>query len=106
MIRAIGRSLIPFGINNALPDPKLELHDANGALAGNDNWQTTQIGGIIASDQSADIQNTRLAPSDAKESAIIATLLPGAYTAISQDVNGASGVGLVEIYALKGPPPP
>ena len=101
IIRATGPSLAPFGITNALPNPRLELHDANGALTGrNDNWQTTQLGGIITSDQSSAIQASGLAPTNASESAILATLGPGAYTAISQDVNGATGVGLVEVYTV------
>jgi predicted outer membrane repeat protein len=100
LIRATGPSLIPFGITNALANPQLELHDGNGTLAANDDWQTTQIGGIIASDQSADIQNSGLAPSNSAESAIIATLVPGNYTAIAQGVNGGTGVGLIEVFAL------
>jgi hypothetical protein len=100
LIRATGPSLIPFGINNALTNPQLELHDANGTLAGNDDWQTTQLGGIITSDQSAAIQNSGLAPGNPAESAIIATLAPGSYTAIAQGVNGGTGVGLVEVFAL------
>jgi CSLREA domain-containing protein len=100
LIRATGPSLIPFGIDNALANPQLELHDANGTLAGNDDWQTTQLGGIIASDQSAAIQNSGLAPGNPAESAIIATLPPGGYTAIAQGVNGGTGVGLVEVFAL------
>jgi CSLREA domain-containing protein len=100
IIRATGPSLIPFGINNALANPRIDLHDANGALAGNDDWQTTQLGGIITSDQSAAIQNSGLAPGNPAECAIIATLAPGAYTAIAQGVNGGTGVGLVEVFAL------
>jgi hypothetical protein len=100
LIRATGPSLIPFGINNALANPQLELHDGNGTLAGNDDWETTQVGGIITSDQSAAIQNSGLAPGDPAESAIIATLAPGAYTAIAQGVDGGTGVGLVEVFAL------
>jgi hypothetical protein len=100
IIVAVGPSLIPFGINNALTNPQLELHDANGALAGNDNWQTTQLGGIITSDQSAAIQNSGLAPANAAESAIIATLPPGSYTAIAQGVGGEIGVGVIQVYAL------
>ena len=49
---------------------ELELHDGNGALiATNNDWQTTQIGGIITSDQSTEIQNSSHAPSSPKESA-------------------------------------
>jgi hypothetical protein len=37
---------------------------------------------------------------DGRESAIIATLVPGAYSAIVSGANGSSGVALVEVYAL------
>jgi fibronectin-binding autotransporter adhesin len=100
LVRATGPSLIPFGISNALTNPRLELHDGNGTLAANDDWQTTQVGGIIATDQSAAIQSSGLAPSNPAESTIIATLAPGNYTAIAQGVNGGTGVGLIEVFAL------
>ena len=100
LIRATGPSLIPFGINNALANPQIELHDANGTLATNDDWQTTQLGGIVTGDQSAAIQNSGLAPGNPAESAIIATLPPGSYTAIAQGMNSGTGVGLVEVFAL------
>jgi hypothetical protein len=100
LVRATGPSLIPFGISNALANPRLELHDGNGTLAGNDDWQTTQVGGIITTDQSGAIQSSGLAPSNAAESAIIATLAPGNYTAIAQGVTGGTGVGLIEVFAL------
>ena len=43
---------------------------------------------------------TGLAPDDDLESAILATLDPGAYTAIVKGVNGGAGIGLVEAYDL------
>ena len=100
LILATGPSLIPLGINNALTNPRLELHDVNGTLAANNDWQTTQLGGIIISDQSTAIQNTGLAPTNPAESGIIATLAPGNYTAIAQGVNSEIGVGLVQVFAL------
>ncbi|MFZ1219325.1 MAG: hypothetical protein WAO00_08525 [Chthoniobacterales bacterium] len=100
IIRAIGPSLVQFGIPDALANPQLELHDANSLIGQNDNWQTTQIGGVITSDQASEIQNSQLAPGNAAESAIIATLAPGSYTAIVRGVNNATGNGLVEVYAL------
>ena len=48
----------------------------------NDNWRTTLIGGIITGNQVRDIINSGYAPSDGRESAIIADLPPGNYTAI------------------------
>ena len=101
MIRATGPSLSSFGISNALANPRLELHDGNGTLtANNDNWQSTQIGGIITSDQSAAIQSSGLAPSNPAESAVMATLPAGAYTAVVQGVNSGTGIAVVEVYTV------
>src|ERR1017187_3610785 len=101
IVRAIGPSLTQFGLSGVLADPTLELHDGSGALiATNDNWQTTQIGGIITADQVSDIQNSGLAPTQAAESAIIATLPPGGYTAIVRGTNNTTGIALVESYDL------
>ncbi len=98
IVRAIGPELTQFGVPNALADPTLELHDGTTALiASNDNWQTTQIGGIISGDQVSAIQNSGLAPSQASESAIIATLQPGNYTAIVRGKNNTTGVALVDV---------
>jgi hypothetical protein len=101
IVRAIGPELIPFGVPNVLEDPTLELHDSTGALiASNDDWQTTIIGGIITTDQVPAILLSGKAPTNDLESAIIATLPPGGYTAIVRGFDDTVGVGLVEVYAL------
>ena len=80
IIRAIGPELTQYGITDALANPRLELHNGNGALIGtNDDWQTTLPGGIITGNQVGDIQNSGHAPTAASESAIIANLQPGNY---------------------------
>ena len=104
IIRAIGPELTQHGIPDALHNPTLELHNAAGALiASNDNWVTTIIGGIITQNQVRDIMNSGHAPSNGLESAIIADLQPGNYTAIVRGVNDTTGVGLVEVYDLNNP---
>src|SRR5438270_7936039 len=91
LVRAIGPSLIPFGVANALMDPALELRDMNGALlSSNDNWTTAA--------NKQDIADTGRAPSASQESAILTTLAPGRYTAIVRGVGATSGVALVEVY--------
>jgi hypothetical protein len=101
IIRAIGPSLSRYGVSNALPDPTLELHNQTGALiAANDDWQHTILGGIITSDQVQSIRDSGLAPGQPSESAIIATLTPGNYTAIVRAKNIIVGVALVEVYDL------
>ena len=92
VIRGLGPSLSSFGISNPLQDPTLELHNQNGAVVrANDNWTDDPV-------QAAEISGASLAPSDAKESAIAATLTPGLYTAILAGSNGGQGVGTVEVY--------
>ncbi len=91
LLRAIGPSLTAFGVLNALADPTIELHEAGNIVVTNDNWKDTQEPEIMA---------TGIAPTDDLESAILATLDPGLYTAIVQGKNGGTGVGLVEVYDL------
>jgi hypothetical protein len=92
LVRAIGPSLTDFGVTDALADPVLELHDANGALlVDNNDWKESQ---------QADIEATGLAPTNDLESAILMPLAPGAYTAIVAGSGSSTGVALVEIYRL------
>lgn len=101
IVRGIGPSLSGVGITGALADPRLEVHNSSGALvARNDNWGVTQPGGAIPGDQQDEIQASGLAPTNDQESAIIATLEPGNYTAVLQGVNGSTGIGVVEVYDL------
>jgi hypothetical protein len=90
VVRGTGPSLASFGISNFLADPVLELRSSSGTLlATNDNWKD---------DQRSEIEGTVFQPTDDRESVIIATLAPGAYTALLTGKNQAAGVGLVEIY--------
>lgn len=99
IVRAIGPELSQFGVPDSLSNPTLELHNSTGELiASNDNWLHTILGGIITTDQVRDIRNSGHAPTDGRESTIIATLTPGNYTAIVRGVNNSTGVGLVEVY--------
>jgi hypothetical protein len=69
-------------------------------IASNNNWQQTIIGGIITQDQVQNIQNSGHAPMDPNESAILANLPPGNYTAIVRGISNTTGVALVEVYDL------
>ena len=92
MVRALGPSLTPFGVAGALSDPMLDLRDdAGNQIATNDNWKDSQEQAIV---------DTGFAPANDSESAILATLPPGNYTAIVNGNGGATGVGLVEVYEL------
>lgn len=94
IVRGIGPSLI--GVGPILGDPTLELHNSSTTLATNDNWKTSPNG----SSQQAEIEATGIPPSNDLESALVATLDPGTYTAILAGKNNGVGVGLVEVYDL------
>ncbi len=90
LIRAIGPSLSVAG---KLANPSLDLVDGNGNHIGaNDDWR---------SNQQAEIEATTVPPSNDLESAIIAFLPPGGYTAVVRGVSQATGVAVAEVYALE-----
>jgi len=93
VVRGLGPSLVTAGVQGALSDPVLELYDAGGhILSGNNDWQETQAQAL---------RDANLAPSNDVESAILAALAPGAYTAILRGNGNATGIGLVEVYDLQ-----
>ena len=86
VIRALGPSLPLIG---AIDNPLLELYDSNGKrITFNDEWISNRL----------NIVGTLLAPSSGRDSTLVVTLQPGAYTAIVRDSRNQNGVGLVEIY--------
>lgn len=92
LLRGIGPSLTQHGVAGAMADPMLELHGPAGfTTILNDNWRDSQEIQIIA---------TGAAPDNDLESAIVATLAPGNYTAIVKGKNNSTGVALVEAYDL------
>ncbi|MGE5098135.1 MAG: YncE family protein [Betaproteobacteria bacterium] len=90
IVRARGPSLARDGVGNPLGNPTLTLV-GNGVTIANDDWADAP--------NAAGIQSSGFAPADARESAILVTLDPGAYTAIVSGVGGATGVGIVEVFA-------
>jgi hypothetical protein len=93
IIRGMGPSLANAGVpaGTALNDPVVELRGSNGSLiTSNDNWKD--------SPQREQIEGSVFQPGDDREAVIVATLSPGAYTAILTGKNQTTGVGLLEVY--------
>ncbi|MBI4622786.1 MAG: hypothetical protein HY736_06120 [Verrucomicrobia bacterium] len=97
LVRGIGRGLEKFGVSGVLANPQLRLFASNGTvLATNDGWGGdsslaavfTQVGAFALDTTSAD-------------SALVATLSPGAYTVQISGANGSTGVVLAEVYEVK-----
>jgi len=94
MITASGPSLSAAGIANPLANPRITLVSTL-ANDSNDDWG--QGSGAPA------LQAIDLAPADPHEPAILATLAPGAYTAV---VSGGTGVTVVSVFEIDQPAAP
>ena len=94
LIRGIGPSLTANGVPTALANPTLTLFDTAGNVTmTNDDWKN--------SPDAAAIMSTGLAPTNDFESAMIATLAPGQYTAQLAGKDNGTGNGVIEIYDLQ-----
>lgn len=93
LVRALGPSLSAYGISSPIGDPMIDLYRGNVVVQSNDDWKATQQTAIAA---------TGFAPTNDKESAILMTLNPGAYTVIVRGKNGATGVGVVDAFQVDG----
>ncbi len=90
-LRAIGPSLAESGVVGAMGDPVLQIIDAFGkVVATNDSWNVP----------GEEVSAYGIAPSDPREAALVASLVPGSYSAIVSGKGATTGVALVELYDL------
>jgi len=112
LIRGIGPALTAFGVSGALAQPSIGLFDSSGTLiASNTGWTRSVVAGTssvaatfrlaTAADMSS-VGAFALTAGSA-DSALVATLPPGQYTAVISGVGGSMGTGLAEVYELLGP---
>jgi hypothetical protein len=108
LIRGVGPGLTAFGIANALTDPVLNVYDSNGNLvASNRSWgvqvpagpdqQAVSASGIISADTTAGAFALTVGSAD---TALLASLPPGAYTFEVTSASNSTGQALGEVYLL------
>ena len=94
LIRGLGPSLSANGVPTPLANPTLALFDnAGNVQQTNDDWRN--------SPNATEIMNTGIAPPNDLESAVIATLAPGQYTAQLAGKQNGTGNGVIEVYDLQ-----
>jgi hypothetical protein len=100
LIRAVGATLAnaPFNLTGALSDPFLQIYQDEILLRENDDWNAPLSAQPALRDAAA--AAGAFALQSRRDSAMIVTLHPGSYTAKVSGFQGATGVGLVEIYEL------
>ena len=94
LIRATGPALAALGVSGVVPDPTLTVFNGQTPLASNSGW-----GGdpqITAADNS--VFAFTLSNPASKDSAVLLTLAPGAYTVQVRSASGTAGITLIEVY--------
>jgi hypothetical protein len=98
LIRGVGPALNSYGVRDALADPKLQLFRDSVLLQENDNWSLASNATDVAS---AAVQVGAFPlPLGGKDSALLAQLPPGTYSAVVSGMNGTVGTALVEVYEV------
>ena len=98
LIRAVGPTLLGYGLPSILPDPTITLYNgANAAIGTYSGWDPSlaptmaSVGAFPLATGSAD-------------TALVATLPPGSYSAIISGASGDTGIALAEIYEVAPSP--
>jgi len=99
LIRAVGPSLVAYGVTGVLLQPTLTVYNSAGnPVASNTVWG----GGSILSSAMTQVGAFAL-PSTSADSAVLLTLPAGAYTVQVSGVGGTMGNALIEIYEVSSP---
>lgn len=94
IIRAVGPSLAAAGVSGAITNPLLELYNSNGdLLQTNDDFNSNRDAGVV--------RGYGLGLVNGFESGIYFEGPSGNFTAIMRGVNGATGIGLIEVYRVE-----
>jgi hypothetical protein len=95
LIRVIGPSLAPFGVADALANPRLAVFSGSQQIAANDDWSgDAALAAAFAATGAFPLAT------NSRDAGLVVTLPPGSYTAQASGVNGTTGVALIELYEL------
>ncbi len=96
LIRAIGPSLVPLGVSDALSDPMLQLFAGPTLVRESHDWGgDVQLANITRAVGAFPFMST-----DSKDAALLITLHPGTYTLQVRSGTSVGGVVLTEIYEV------
>jgi hypothetical protein len=97
LVRGAGPTLAAFGVIDAIADPQVELFDgARRRVAANDDWG--RFAWVPALERVRSLVGAFPFSTGSRDAATLATLPPGAYTAIVGAAGNIAGSALVEVY--------
>jgi hypothetical protein len=102
LVRANGPSLglAPFNLSGVLVDPVLKLYQGQTVIAENQGWSSGSTETTSALQNAFDSSGAFTWSAGGKDSALLVSLSPGAYTAIISGATGGTGIALVEVYEV------
>ena len=97
LIRADGPALTAYGVTGVMPDPQLQVFNAQEqVIASNASWsgnpQITAVAGSVGA--------FAFTNSSSADSAVLLTLPPGGYTAQASSVSNTAGNVMIEVYEV------
>lgn len=96
LIRGVGPALAQFGVSNSCPDTQLFLYSGQTLISANADWfQNVNTAAIVAT--SSQVGAFPL-PTSSRDSVLLVTLEPGAYTVQLAAQGTVGGEALVEVY--------
>ena len=97
LIRGVGPALTGFGVSGALTDPQITVFSGGTVIASNAGWGT---GTSTTAQLNAAFAQVGAFPLTAgsKDTALLLTLQPGAYSVQVTSLSNATGVALIEVY--------
>jgi hypothetical protein len=98
LIRGDGPVLSTFGVTGSLSDPVVTVYNSSGAIVGSNTVWTTNANSAALATAALEVGAFAL-PSTGKDSALLLTLAPGAYTVEITSAGNNSGIALFEAYA-------
>jgi hypothetical protein len=99
LVRAVGPTLSTFNLAGSVAGTQLQVFSGTTLIGSNTGWSSTNSNAAAVT--AADLQVGAFAlPAGSADSALVGTFAPGSYTAMVAGANGATGIGLVEIYDM------
>lgn len=101
LVRAVGPTLTAFGVNDALRNPVLSVHQNSQLVATNAAWAGATR---AATDELLEVFDRagafRFVDEASRDAALVLNLSPGAYSTQVHSGDGAPGSALLEVYDL------
>jgi hypothetical protein len=98
LIRGVGPGLAAFGVSGTIANPQIKLYQGQTYVTENSSWSTSPDAAAIAA--AGRKVGAFPLPAGSKDAVLLINLQPNTYTVQLTTTDGASGVGLVEVYEV------